>query len=352
MKPDLISLQTAAAAAFSAAQWEFLQEVPRQGVGSGRAISSGTFTDSPCSEDQLPLQIVDADVRLARGRLLWNPDPAGRKEPFCGNHVVSGGCWYPDQSPEIQQSHIKEHAERAPASLALSHSDNSHDLHILAVFFQACSYICSELVIIISSIIWRAAGGGLTSSKYSPQEPNKRWTLALGKSVFILALVMFLLNSEWWWWWLWDSRRLSQMVVKRKSLRLRVGAAIFGHRVLLRLSSRTNRSAPEPSPSRPWLSASAWLQLPWLWLPSVFSNLDPAWSVSQSERLTFPSNGAQNQSLAAACVRLQLLLSLSHLMLVSCEMNYQATKRTYDKKWWWKFWNMELYGSQSLLLQG
>ncbi|KAK5606223.1 hypothetical protein CRENBAI_025027 [Crenichthys baileyi] len=45
-EPSLISLQMDAAAAFSAAQWEFLQEAPQRGVGLGRAISSSTSTDS------------------------------------------------------------------------------------------------------------------------------------------------------------------------------------------------------------------------------------------------------------------------------------------------------------------
>ncbi|MEQ2201653.1 hypothetical protein XENOCAPTIV_015744 [Xenoophorus captivus] len=47
-EPSLISLQMDAAAAFSAAQWEFLQEAPQRGVGLGRAISSSTSTDSLC----------------------------------------------------------------------------------------------------------------------------------------------------------------------------------------------------------------------------------------------------------------------------------------------------------------
>lgn len=67
---------------------------------------------------------------------------------------------------------------------------------------------------------------------------------------------------------------------------------------------------------------------------------------------SFFFNRPQSQSLAATCAQLQLLLSLSHLMLVTCEMKYQATKSTYDKKWRAKSWNMALYGSQNLLLQG
>lgn len=47
-------------------------------------------------------------------------------------------------------------------------------------------------------------------------------------------------------------------------------------------------------------------------------------------------NRQHNRSLAATCAQLQLLLSLSHLTSVSCEMNYQDTESTYGKKWWAK----------------
>lgn len=62
-----------AAAACSAAQWEFLQEALQRGVRSGRAeqlVLAHPPIFPPCVEHHLPLLIADADVRLVRGRLF------------------------------------------------------------------------------------------------------------------------------------------------------------------------------------------------------------------------------------------------------------------------------------------